>query len=42
MKNLCRLITLEHAFLFLVIRGTRHAQNQLSVLPNNHTSLLDG
>jgi len=31
----------EHTFHFLVIRGTRHEQNQLSVLPYNHISLLD-
>jgi len=39
---LYRPIPLEHTFRFLVIQGTRHEQNQLSVLPNNHISLLDG
>jgi hypothetical protein len=41
-KKLCRPIPLEHTFRFLVIQGTRHEQNQLSVLPYNHISLDEG
>ena len=46
MNNIYKKIVLacptEHTFHFLVIQGTRHEQNQLSVLPYNHIYLLDG
>jgi len=41
-KKLLLAYLTEHTFHFLVIWGTRHEQNQLSVLPYNHISLLDG